>query len=140
MPLRWGTPRERALIVGLALGVVVVLLAAWLDRPRAAPPAAARPATPMNASLESDSDANGVPDCWTVRVSGSNDGTVARTMPGRRSRHAETVRISAYDSGARVLEVSHAARCYLRVTSRDQYRLGVWYRGTGDVRFVADYR
>ena len=59
-----------------------------------------------NASLETDANANGVPDCWTVGGSGSNSFTAQTSGSAHSGSVAEQITISSFSSGDRRLTMT----------------------------------
>jgi len=93
-----------------------------------------------NASLETDGNGDGVPDCYQVGASGTNTATWNRTADAHTGAYAERVDISSYTSGDRKLVTRQdATGCSPVATPGHTYQLGVWYK-EGPARFVVYYR
>ena len=103
------------------------------------------PVAMRNADLESDSDANGVSDCWLRGVSGTNTATWSRTTTAHSGTAAEQVTISAISSGDRKLVPRldsglAAGGCAPTIDDTHAYHLASWYRSTAPVSFVVFIR
>jgi hypothetical protein len=98
--------------------------------------------TVQNPGLESDSDNNGVPDCWIQGGYGSNTYSFARTSDAHTGSEAEKVTISSWSSGDRKLAIKQdSGACAPAVTAGQTYPLGAWYKGsTPDIQVVAYLR
>ena len=97
----------------------------------------------QNASLEMDSNSNGVPDCWQTSGSGTNSFTYARVNDARTGSFAERIDITAWTSGGRrLIQTLEAtpADCAIPVLAGDTYTLSGWVKGTGTIRMTAFYR
>lgn len=73
---------------------------------------------------------SGLPGCFQISGYGGNTFTAARVVSGRNGGHAEQIKITQYDSGARsVLTRQDAGACAPSVTPGRSYRLSAWYTG-----------
>ena len=109
-------------------------------RPAVAGPAA--PAPPEgashvpNASFESDAD--GMPDCWTVGGFGSSTVRAERVSPGRTGSYAFQMTVGSYASGDRKISlIRDLGACSQQVGTGRTYRAGIAYRSTAPVALVA---
>jgi hypothetical protein len=98
--------------------------------------------TVQNPSLESDANANGVPDCWVQGGYGDNSYSFDRTSDAHSGSDAEKVSITSWSSGDRKLAIRQdSGACAPAVTPGERYPLGAWYRGmTSNVQIVAYLR
>jgi peptidoglycan/xylan/chitin deacetylase (PgdA/CDA1 family) len=95
----------------------------------------------QNPSLDLDADGNGVPDCWTVGGSGSNEWTAGMAVDEEDGDVAETVSISSFASGDRRLATSQdLGSCAPPATAGDTYTSSAALKGQGTLRWVAYYR
>jgi peptidoglycan/xylan/chitin deacetylase (PgdA/CDA1 family) len=110
------------------------------------PPVAGPPAPPPgngfgNPSLETDAYTPGTPDCWEPQGFGVNSYSFSRTSDAHSGNFAEQLSITSYTSGARYLTGKRdLGQCSPSVVPGATYRLGVWYKSTGPVRFTPFWR
>jgi peptidoglycan/xylan/chitin deacetylase (PgdA/CDA1 family) len=92
------------------------------------------PATPtiQNASLDADTNSDGIADCWARTSFGTNTATWSRVAG--RSGMAEQVTVSGLTSGDR--KIISAPTCAVTVTPGRSYTIKAWYKGTGSARFA----
>ena len=91
-----------------------------------------------NPGFETDADANGVPDCWSLTGYGANTSAWARTADAHSGAFAERLTISAWTSGDRkALTNFDQGACAPAVTPGHAYAAGEWFTSTAPVRFVA---
>jgi peptidoglycan/xylan/chitin deacetylase (PgdA/CDA1 family) len=94
-----------------------------------------------NASLETDSDGDNVPNCWKRQNLGSNSGGWLRTSTAHTGSWAQRARISSYSSGDRRLVVlQDTGTCAPRATPGRRYLVSAWYETDADAGFIASYR
>jgi hypothetical protein len=94
-----------------------------------------------NPSLETDSDGNNVPDCWTRQQLGTTSGGWLRTTEAHTGSWAQRPRISSYTSGDRRLVVTQdTGTCAPAATPGRSYRVSAWYKTDSRAAFVAAYR
>ena len=94
-----------------------------------------------NPSLETDSDGNNVPDCWTRQNLGTTSGGWLRTTEAHTGSWAQRPRISSYTSGDRRLVVTQdTGTCAPAATPGHSYRVSAWYTTDSRAAFVAAYR
>lgn len=114
----------------------------WLAILCAAAPGSAPAASSVrNATLEQDANADGTPDCWAEKGSGTNTFSFTRTSHAHSGSWAERVHISAFTSGDReLLTRLDGGACAPKVTPATPYRLGAWYRGDAPTRMLVYVR
>jgi peptidoglycan/xylan/chitin deacetylase (PgdA/CDA1 family) len=94
-----------------------------------------------NASLETDSDGDNVPDCWKRQNMGSTEGGWLRTSDDHSGSWAQRARISSYSSGDRRLVVlQDSGTCAPVGTPGRAYKVSAWYKTDTRAAFVATYR
>ena len=98
------------------------------------------PSSIQNASLETDANSDGVPDCWLLGGYGTNTATWSR-VAGRTGSFAESLQVTARTSGDRKLvQTQDAGTCAPAATPGTRYALSAWYKSTVATGFVAYYR
>ena len=103
--------------------------------------AAAGGLTIVNASLESDTNADGISDCWQRAGYGTNTAVWSRVSGARTGSFSEQVQITARTSGDRkLIHTLDSGACARAVTPGLRYTLGTWYRSTVPTNFVVYYR
>ena len=105
------------------------------DLPPAPPPPALGSNLLLNASLETDQDANGQADCWLRDAYGTQTATWTRTGDAQAGSFAERVQVTAYSSGdVKLLTTLDAGQssggCAPMVEAGASYMLGAWYKAT----------
>ncbi|HYX83332.1 MAG TPA: Ig-like domain-containing protein, partial [Gaiellales bacterium] len=113
------------------------------DQPAVTGPPRPPPAGDLiqNPSLEADANGNGVPDCWTVGGSGTNDFTAAMVPDTHSGDFAEQVTISSLSSGdRRLVTTQDLGQCAPPVTVGDTYTASAFVKGQGTMKWVAYYR
>jgi hypothetical protein len=94
-----------------------------------------------NPSLETDANADGVPDCWQRQGTGKSRYQFFRTTTAHSGAYGEQLNISRYRSGSQGLLIQlGASTCGPSVVAGHTYGLSAWYQARGDVRFTAYYR
>ncbi|MFY0566943.1 polysaccharide deacetylase family protein [Archangium lansingense] len=95
-----------------------------------------------NPSLETDTNADNVPDCWRRVNTGSSSGGWSRTSDAHTGSWAQTARIDSLSSGAdrRLIVLQDTGTCAPVVTPGHTYRVSAWYKTPGSAVFVASYR
>jgi hypothetical protein len=128
---------RRALVRAL---VAVAVLGAASACGRAPASLTAARSAPANASVETDANHDGVPDCWARVRHGTSTASFALVRTAHTGRHAEQLIVSRFASGSQALQVATRSACYPRATGGRLYRVAVWYRGHGDLRLTIAYR
>lgn len=91
-----------------------------------------------NPGFETDADANGVPDCWSLAGFGTNTSAWARTTAAHSGGFAERLTISAWTSGDRkALTTFDQGACAPTATPGHAYTASEWFTSSAPVRFVA---
>ena len=104
------------------------------------------PAAPVgqplqNASLESDSNSDGLPDCFAFGTFGNNAATWTRTSDAHSGSFAERVDLTSYTSGDRKLVTTQdLGACAPSVSAGHRQLLSAWYKSTSPTQIVAYYR
>ncbi|WP_309893380.1 polysaccharide deacetylase family protein [Archangium sp.] len=94
-----------------------------------------------NPSLETDTNGDNVPDCWTRQNLGSTSGGWLRATEAHTGTWAQRPRISSYTSGDRRLVVTQdTGTCAPTATPGRAYRVSAWYKTDSRAAFVAAYR
>ena len=102
--LDWLAPRAS---IGTAVKPVSEVIGGTLKPPVPGPPLPALTDNLLqNPSLESDRNADGVPDCWFRAGYGTNSFSWSRTPDAHSGSFAESLDISSYTSGDRKLITS----------------------------------
>jgi peptidoglycan/xylan/chitin deacetylase (PgdA/CDA1 family) len=97
--------------------------------------------TITNASLETDANSDGTPDCFAGSGTGKSTVTYARVTDAHTGTYAERMTVSAYKNGVRRFEqVKDAGPCAVAVTPGQSYTLGVWFKGTAGLQITTSYR
>jgi peptidoglycan/xylan/chitin deacetylase (PgdA/CDA1 family) len=138
--LDWLAPRAAA---GTSVKTVRDVIGGDVKAPVPGPPlpAVRRGNMLLNASLESDADGSGFPDCWQQNSWGGNSSHWTRTTDAHKGHFAEQVHVTSYTSGAvRLLSQQDLGYCAPTARAGDTYKLGVWYKGTVPPRLVAFFR
>ena len=111
------------------------------------PPVSGPVATPppdgllQNGSLETDANANGVPDCWTIGGSGTNTFTAGQSSYAHSGTEAETVSITSFTSGdRRLVTTQDLGQCAPAAIVGDRYTASAYLTGSGTMKWVAYYR
>jgi hypothetical protein len=94
-----------------------------------------------NTSMETDTNADGIPDCWQRGGYGVN--TAAWSAPAAHSgSRAQQVTISSFTDGdRRIMTPQDLGACAPEVVAGHTYRVSGWYRTSGvNGRLVAYYR
>lgn len=94
-----------------------------------------------NASLETDANGDGMPDCFAGSGTGKSTVAYARVTDARTGTHAERMTVSSYKNGARRFEsVKDTGTCAMAVSSGRAYTLGLWFKSTAGLQLTASYR
>ena len=114
------------------------------DIPPPPPPPPLGPNQLNNASLEIDSDANNVADCWERDAWGTNSATWTRTNDAYDGVFAEQLDVTAYSSGdlklLQTLDGGQASGgCAPNLEPNASYQLAAWYKSTSPVVPVLFY-
>ncbi|HEV8462621.1 MAG TPA: chitobiase/beta-hexosaminidase C-terminal domain-containing protein [Gaiellaceae bacterium] len=89
-----------------------------------------------NPSLETDANADGVPDCFQTSSWGTETATFARTTDAHTGGFAEKATVSSWRSGdASVVSTMDLGDCSATVTPGRSYRITEWYKSTVPVSF-----
>ncbi len=100
------------------------------------------PVTPTamdNPSLETPG-INGLPQCWTPDVYGTNDATFAETSPGHTGNTAGTVTITSYTNGAaQLMPTIYGSTCAPAASAGHTYTVSAWYKSTAVTQFALYY-
>ena len=132
--------------LGAQQGVTVKTVHQVVGGPELPPVSGPSPPPPSgdmikNASLETDANANGVPDCWTVGGSGSNSFTAQTSGSAHSGSVAEQITISSFSSGDRRLTMTQdLGQCAPPASPGDRYSASAFVKGSGSMRWVAYYR
>jgi peptidoglycan/xylan/chitin deacetylase (PgdA/CDA1 family) len=91
----------------------------------------------QNASLESDHNADGTPDCWLLGGYGTNAYSWTRTADAHSGGFAERLDISSYTSGDRKLMTPlDQGACAPAAVPGRSYRVSGYFKATAPVRIV----
>ncbi len=94
-----------------------------------------------NASLETDANADGMPDCWQHQGTGRYRYQLSRTTTAHSGTYAEQLTIGRYWTGWQGLLIQMgSSACGPSLVAGHTYALSAWYQARGDVRFTAYYR
>jgi hypothetical protein len=95
----------------------------------------------QNPSLESDVNANGVPDCWQKARYGTNSVTWTRTSDAHDGSFAERIDVtSLIDGGARLVPALDSGQCAPSGTPGRTYSVSGWYKSSVAPQWVLFYR
>jgi peptidoglycan/xylan/chitin deacetylase (PgdA/CDA1 family) len=98
-------------------------------------------ASVANASLETDANSDGVPDCFAPGGSGNSTGSYARVADAHTGSFAERITVSGYKNGSRTFEtVKDGGACAATVNAGRSYTLGLWYKSNAAISLVVSYR
>lgn len=126
----------------VAVRTVGEVVAGVVPQPPPPPPPPPPPdGTVRNASLETDANADGVPDCWALGSAGTNTASWSRVKTAHSGTYAERVQITAWTSGDRKLvpaldSGTSNGGCAPSVDPAQRYRMTTWYTSTAPVNFV----
>ena len=109
-----------------------------------AAPAVVDPAI-LNSSLETDGNADGVPDCWFRGGYGINNASFSRVADAHSGFWGERLVVSSLSTGDRKLlptldNGQGSGGCAPAAAGNTSYTLGVWYRSNATAAMVAYYR
>lgn len=94
-----------------------------------------------NASLETDGNGDGVPDCWQRGGYGSNSFRWTRTPDAHSGSWAQQLAISSYSSGDRkLISLEDLGNCAPALTPGHRYKVSAWYKASAAPLFKAYYR
>lgn len=94
-----------------------------------------------NPSLETDSNGDGVPDCWQRGGFGTNAYSWSRTTDAHSGSWAQRVTITSYSNGDRkLISQQDFGVCAPPLTVGHRYRVSAWYKANAAPRFKAYYR
>jgi peptidoglycan/xylan/chitin deacetylase (PgdA/CDA1 family) len=106
--------------------------------PPAPPPAPNGSNAVRNASLETDTNTDSAPDCWTFDNFGNNSFNWMRTSDAHSGSWAERVNITNYQDGDAKLEPTQdLGFCTPTVTPGHRYVITAWYKSDAPVSFSA---
>jgi hypothetical protein len=135
--LDWLAPRAST---GTVVKTVGDVIGGAVQPPVAGPPAPPPPNGTnalRNASLEQDSNADQIPDCFDLDSWGSNTYKWTRTTDAHTGSYAERVDVSNYSSGDSKLVVTRdLGFCTPSVSPGRRYRLTAWYKSSDPVNFT----
>jgi peptidoglycan/xylan/chitin deacetylase (PgdA/CDA1 family) len=94
------------------------------------PKSTAAPGPLVNPSLETDADADGVPDCFTPGGFGTNTATFTRVATAHTGSWAERLQITAYTDGDRKLVPTMTPGCAPSAVAGERYTVSVWFTST----------
>lgn len=140
----WATPQlptgTSGISVGLSLfgdGTLIMDDITVIDS--ATLPPQTIPTAMGNPSLE-DAGINGIPECWTPSIFGTNTATFQTTSPGHSGATAMTVSISDYtDGAAQLLTSMYGSPCSPDATPGHRYELSAWYQADTITQFIVHY-
>jgi hypothetical protein len=91
-----------------------------------------------NPSLESDTNNDGVPDCWQRGGYGTNSFSWARTPDAHSGSWAQRLTITSYSSGDRKLvSLQDQGTCAPALIPGHRYRVSAWYKSDAPPLFKA---
>jgi peptidoglycan/xylan/chitin deacetylase (PgdA/CDA1 family) len=94
-----------------------------------------------NPSLETDSNGDGVPDCWQRGGFGANSYSWSRTTDAHSGNWAQRLSLTSYSSGDRkLISLEDLGACAPSPTVGHRYRVSAWYKASAAPRFKAYYR
>jgi len=94
-----------------------------------------------NPSLETDMNADGVPDCWQIGGSGTNTWDAGHVTDAHSGTFAEQLAISSFTGGdRRLLSRQDLGQCAPPAMAGHTYTVSAWYHGSGTMRFALYYR
>jgi hypothetical protein len=94
-----------------------------------------------NASLETDANGDGTPDCFAGSGTGKSTVAYARVTDAHTGTYAERMTVSGYKNGVRRFEsVKDAGTCAVAVSPGQSYTLGLWYKSTAALQLTVSYR
>jgi len=94
-----------------------------------------------NASLETDSNGDGMPNCFAGSGTGKSTVTYTRVTDAHTGTFAERMTVSGYKNGVRRFEtVQDTGTCAIVVTAGRSYTLGLWYKSTAGLTLTTSYR
>jgi len=97
--------------------------------------------TVANASLESDANSDGTPDCFAGTGTGKSTVSYARVTDAHTGTYAERMTVSGYKNGVRRFEsVKDSGACAAAVTPGQSYSLGLWFKSTSALQLTMSYR
>ncbi len=138
-----------ALSFGLALSTVGTLATDDYSMSRIAlpptPPPAEVDAVVRNSSLESDTDSNGMPDCWLPAGYGTNTYAYSRVSDAHSGQWGEKLTVTSFTSGDRKMvqtidKAQSLGGCAPDAVPGTSYTLAAWYHSDANVKLIAYYR
>ena len=94
-----------------------------------------------NPSMETDSNNDGLPDCWQRGGYGTNTFTWSDTSDAHSGNVAQRVDIASFTSGdRRIMTPQDLGACAPGTVVGHTYQVSGWYKTNGNVRLVAYYR
>lgn len=94
-----------------------------------------------NTSMESDSNGDGVPNCWQRGGFGDNSYSWAKASSPHSGSVAQQVTITRFVNGdRRIMTPQDLGACAPGTVARHTYKATAWYRTNGATRLVAYYR
>lgn len=146
----WDTPLPPAGTTALSFGVLLSNAGTLItDDYSMASVSPAQPAiidaAVADSSVETDVNADGVPDCWSLAGYGVNSATFSRVMDAHSGLWGERLVVSSLISGDRkllpTLDSGRAAGgCAPAAVAGTRYRLGAWFHADSTVMLIAYYR
>lgn len=91
-----------------------------------------------NPSLETDTNKDGVPDCWQRGGFGTNSFRWTRTTDAHSGSWAQRLTITSYSSGDRkLISTQDLGTCAPALTPGHRYRVSAWYKSDAPPLFKA---
>jgi peptidoglycan/xylan/chitin deacetylase (PgdA/CDA1 family) len=95
----------------------------------------------QNASLETDSNGDQVPDCWQRGGSGTNTGTYTLSSTAYDGTRAQRIDVTSFTSGARrLVSLQDAGTCAPAITPGHRYTVSASYIANSQPLFSIYYR
>jgi peptidoglycan/xylan/chitin deacetylase (PgdA/CDA1 family) len=95
----------------------------------------------QNPSFEAGLGATGMPYCWTIGGSGTNEWSAGLTQEAHTGSYAEQIAISSFTSGDRRLVITQdLGQCAPLANPGDTYTASAWVKGSGTMKWVVYYR
>lgn len=94
-----------------------------------------------NASMESDTSSDGIPDCWQRAGYGDNTASWSNAANAHTGAIAMQVTIDSFSNGdRRIITPQDLGSCSPKINPGHGYKVTGWYRTTGSSRPIAYYR
>ncbi len=135
--LDWLQPRQG---LGTVVKTIDQVIGGAVERALAGP-APRLSSSVQNPSLETDSNADRVPDCFQQSGYGTSIATWTRTEDAHSGSWGQTLTVTGYSSGDRKLLVRQdTGTCSPSVREGNRYMVGAWYKSTVSLKMVIYYR